>query len=189
MTFIKANAPLLLLILAVFVVLQFFVLMALSGRVNRLSRVLRNVMTGPGGEDLEAMLKTAMTVSRQTLERSDELEARLESLQTQMRDCVQNIGLIRYDAYGDVSGSQSFSLALLDDHRNGVIISGLLGRNDGRCYGKPVLQGQTEQTLSEEEESALHIALNGGLGALPDAFPEKRTSRRERREKGMLHRA
>jgi hypothetical protein len=103
-----------------------------------------------------------------------------------MRGCVQNIGLVRYDAYGDVSGSQSFSIALLDAHHNGVIISGLLGRNDGRCYGKGVLNGHTEQTLSDEEASALHIALNGGMGSGAEAtVPE----RRGRRDKGLLNRA
>jgi Protein of unknown function (DUF4446) len=82
---------------------------------------------------------------------------------------------------------------LLDDHHNGAVITGLLGRHDGRCYGKPVIGGQTEQALSEEEESALQMAMNGGVGSSmePPSGPRALAGSRraEKREKRMLHRA
>jgi hypothetical protein len=170
--------------LAVLALLQFLLIFSLNGRMSRMSKTLRSVMMGPGGEDLEAMLARCLNESKQALNQSSELETRLQTLTEEMRNCVQHIGLVRYDAYGDVSGAQSFSLALLDNHQNGAILTGLLGRNDGRCYGKPVVNGQTEQTLSEEELTALKMALDGSPKTLlAPAAPGRR------RDKGMASRA
>jgi hypothetical protein len=148
--------------LAVVVVLQLFFVMALSSRINRLSRMVRSLMTGPDGADLETMLKQCLDESHRAFVRGDELESSIQGLATEMRLCVQRVGLVRYDAYGDVSGEQSFSLALLDGLNNGAIVTGLFGRMDSRSYGKIVVNGRTEQALSEEEEQALQMALNGG---------------------------
>jgi hypothetical protein len=115
------------------------------------------------------------------------LDERLKELADSMRGCVQNVGIVRYDAYGDVSGSQSFSVCPTGWTSQWRHYFGLLGRNDGRCYGKSIIGGNTEQTLSDEEESALHIALNGGVGSTAtEQGPQRRMSRRE---KGQLNRA
>ncbi|MBV9469999.1 MAG: DUF4446 family protein, partial [Abitibacteriaceae bacterium] len=118
---------------------------------------------GPTGEDLEAMLRRCLEESKSALQRGDELETRFDTLSGDLRGCVQRVGLVRYDAYGDVSGKQSFSIALLDGRNNGALITGLFGRHDGRCYGKAVVGGQTEQGLTDEETSALQMALEGGV--------------------------
>ena len=155
--------------LAVFAVLQFLLLLGANARIAALNKLLRKLLTGPTGDDLEAMLRRCLQESKTSLERCDTVDAQMDIVLSKLRGSVQHIGLVRYDAFPDVSGSQSFSLALLDDRRNGAILTGLLGRNDGRCYGKAIIGGQTEHTLSEEENSALQMALSGGL---MDATPE-----------------
>jgi hypothetical protein len=175
--------PHLVIVLSLIVVVLFFMVMGASTRITKLNKLMRTFLTGPNGEDLEAMLARCLSESRGSLEKCDEIKEQLDRAVNTMRGCVQHIGLVRYDAFGDVSGSQSFSLVLLDDQRNGAIITGLLGRNDGRCYGKAVVNGQTEQTLSEEEESALHMALNGGLSAT------ERPAERTGRQRGIINRA
>jgi hypothetical protein len=186
MEFIKPYTVEILCGLAVVVVLQLFFVMALSSRLNRLSRMVRSLLTGPEGADLEEMLKQSMQASDRALTRGDELDQRLVALVTEMRSCVQRVGLVRFDAYGDVSGEQSFSLALLDGYNNGAIVTGLFGRMDSRCYGKVVVDSRTEQALSEEEEQALQMALNGGtanwasFSAAPSATTNKFRLRRER---------
>ncbi len=149
--------------------------------MKKTNRALRSALLGPNGADLEAMLARCLGESAQSLERCDGLQTQIESANETLKSCVQHIGLVRYDAYGDVSGAQSFSLALLDDYRNGTILTGLMGRNDGRCFAKSVVAAQTEQTLSDEENDALQMALNGGLRALAD-IPN---SNRKRDKKGL----
>lgn len=166
--------------LLVLVALQFLLFMGLSSRIKKTNRALRSALLGPSGEDLEAMLARCLGESEQALGRCQELETQLNSAGETMRDCVQHIGLVRYDAYGDVSGTQSFSVVLLDDHQNGTVITGLMGRNDGRCYAKPVIGGQTEQALSEEESDALKMAMGGGLKAFAEV-PQTNGRKRDRK--------
>lgn len=171
MDILKGHEPELIIALFVLIVLQFGLNMMLGARVKYIRKTLRTLLTGPTGEDLEGMLKRCLQESGHALERGDELEGRLLQLGKEMTACVQHVGLVRFDAYGDVSGKQSFSLALLDGHRNGVLVTGLFGRQDGRCYGKAVLDGQTEQALTDEESSALQMALGGGLAQAGAALP------------------
>jgi len=132
-----------------------------SSRLNRTSRLVRNLLTGPDGEDLEELLRHNLRSVEGVEARHDALEQQIANLGAQVRGCVQKVGLVRFDAFGDVSGGQSFSIALLDDLQNGVIVTGLFGRSDSRCFGKSVRAGTPEQALSEEEAQALDIALHG----------------------------
>jgi hypothetical protein len=166
-------------LLALVVVLLVMVL-STNARLARTQRLVRNLLSGPGGEDLETMLKRCLAESKESLARCDEQESRIDELSTTINGCVQRIGLVRYDAFNDVAGGQSFSLALLDNHRNGTIVTSLLGRTDGRCFGKPVYDGQTEQTLSDEEAEALKMALTGTFASSGAARPNEKTSRRDR---------
>lgn len=166
MPFLKAHSAEIILVLIALVALQSLFLLAMSARLSRTAKLVRSLLSGPNGDDLEAMLRGCLEESERSRGRSDQLDDRLNAFALQMRGCVQQIGLVRFDAFGDVSGDQSFSIALLDGNGNGAIITGLFGRHDSRCYGKPVIGGRTEQALSDEEEVALQRALGGGLSAL-----------------------
>jgi len=76
--------------------------------------------------------------------------------------------LVRYDAYGEMSGRQSTSIALLDATRSGVILSSIHHRDQARLYAKQVRNGQPELELSPEEDEAIRLAL-GGDGGRPAA--------------------
>jgi hypothetical protein len=73
--------------------------------------------------------------------------------------CLKKVGIVRYNAFDDVGGEQSFAVALLDSDANGVVISGLYGRQDSRVYAKAIYKGQGERPLSDEEQQALGKAL------------------------------
>ena len=69
--------------------------------------------------------------------------------------------LVRYDAYGELSGHQSTTIALLDAHRDGVVLSSIVHRDTARLYCKSVHDGQGELELSPEEIEAVRRALAG----------------------------
>jgi len=75
---------------------------------------------------------------------------------------VAHRALVRYDAYGEMSGHQSSSLALLDAHRSGVVLSSIVHRENARMYVKQVFEGRGELELSPEEQEAVELALAGG---------------------------
>jgi hypothetical protein len=79
---------------------------------------------------------------------------------------LRNVALVRYDAFTDLSGRMSFSLALLDDGGDGITISALAGRSDTRVYAKAVVGGSGEHELSPEELQAVNAALGKKPGLL-----------------------
>ena len=72
---------------------------------------------------------------------------------------VQNVGLLRYDAFEDVGGRLSFSCAMLDDRGSGVVLTSINGRQETRVYAKPITEGRSSYNLSAEEEEAIRQAL------------------------------
>ena len=74
--------------------------------------------------------------------------------------------MVRYDAYGEMSGRQSSSIALLDSHRSGVVLSSILHRENARVYVKQLVEGQAEHELSPEEQEAVAAALEGRVASL-----------------------
>ncbi len=84
----------------------------------------------------------------------------LENLRKGSKFFVQKVGIIRYNPFSSVGSDQSFSIALLDSNNNGVVISSLFSRDGNRVYGKPIKNGRSEYSLSEEEKKAIYIALD-----------------------------
>lgn len=78
---------------------------------------------------------------------------------------MRKIALVRYDAFADMSGGMSFSLALLDQRGDGVTISAIAGRTDTRVYAKAVAGGKGKHDLSPEEQQAVSAALHNRRGA------------------------
>jgi hypothetical protein len=76
--------------------------------------------------------------------------------------CIAYSALVRYDAYGEMSGAQSSSFAMLDEHRSGIVFSSILHRDQARVYVKEVHEGQSTIELSPEEQQAINAALAGG---------------------------
>ena len=80
-------------------------------------------------------------------------------------------GLVRYDAYNEMSGRQSTSIALLDARGSGVVVSSIHHRDQARFYAKQVVAGQGTLQLSPEEEEAIRVAL---AGEVPDRAEQRR---------------
>jgi hypothetical protein len=79
---------------------------------------------------------------------------------------LTNVALVRYDAFSEMSGRLSFSLALLDDHGDGVALSAIAGSADTRVYAKAIVDGKGEHELSPEEQQAVSAAAAKRRGLL-----------------------
>lgn len=155
-------------------------------RGGRLATHYQSLMQGAEGEDLAAALEAfAGRLSKaegrlQAVEgatadlgerwrRLAEAEAALAALQAEavdldrrLRGALQHVKLLRFTAFADVGGDQSFALALLDDLGAGVVVSGLHSRNGVRVYAKPLLDRRSTYALTTEEERAIAEAVSGG---------------------------
>ena len=89
------------------------------------------------------------------------IEKRMGEAEGRIDGCVTYRSLVRYDAYNEMSGQQSSSVALLDSRRSGVVMSSILHRENARVYVKQIVEGESELELSPEEREALDTALGG----------------------------
>jgi hypothetical protein len=87
------------------------------------------------------------------------LDSRLDGVEVALAGAVSHHALIRYDAYNELSGQQSMSIALLDDRHSGVVLTCIHHRDQARVYAKQVHEGHGELELSPEEAEAVRVAL------------------------------
>lgn len=118
------------------------------------------VLEGSRGESLEKLLLETLRENSVLQERLDRAEARLAEIEKHGEKSKRHLGLVRYDAFEDVGGSQSFAMALYDDNGDGAILNGLVGRADCRVYCKPLVGGRSDRNLSQEERRAIAEALS-----------------------------
>ncbi len=89
----------------------------------------------------------------------EKLTQGLENLKKESKVHIQKVGIVRYNPFSNVGGDQSFSIALLDNNNNGIVITSLYAQDSNRVYAKSVKQGQSEHSLSDEEKKAIARAL------------------------------
>lgn len=112
-----------------------------------------------GATNLKDALEKMLDGQNMSEKRIDELTAHLNKIEKEGLLHVQKMGLVRFNPFKDTGGDQSFVLALLDSHDNGVVISSLHGRSGTRWYAKTIVNGRgREHELSEEEERAISEA-------------------------------
>jgi Protein of unknown function (DUF4446) len=141
-------------------------------QVRRLRRDQRTVLGDAGERDLvdhAARLERGFVELRDWVEDTAAgIDARMSAAEGRIDGCVTHRALIRYDAYGELSGRQSSSIALLDDRRSGVVLSSIVHRDSARVYVKQVVAGDAELELSPEEQDAIETALRGDAAIRAD---------------------
>jgi len=91
----------------------------------------------------------------------ERLDNRLATAETRIDEAIAYHGLVRYDAYNEMSGRQSTTIALLDSSRSGIVLSSIHHRDQARLYAKQVRDGRGELELSPEEHEAIRVATTG----------------------------
>lgn len=135
----------------------------LAVKLRRLRADQRAVLGAAGQRDLvehAARLEGGFVELRDWVEETAAgIEARMGAAEARIDGCVAHRALVRYDAYGEMSGQQSSSLALLDAHRTGIVVSSIHHRDSARVYFKQIVAGEPELELSPEEREAVEQAL------------------------------
>jgi hypothetical protein len=135
----------------------------LAVRLRRLRAAQKTILGNAGQRDLvdhAARIETGFTDLREWVEDTLELIGRrMDRTEQRLDGCVAYRALVRYDAYNELSGHQSSSLALLDAHQSGVVVSSIVHRDQARLYVKQVSGGEGEIELSPEEREAVDTAL------------------------------
>lgn len=155
MSLIASHRDEVLVAACVFCVILSVALAILWLRLGRMNRRYSSLMRSLAGGDVETALRSHSETVEAFAGRQDAHERRLRELADAQRRCIQRIGFVRFDAFEEVGGEQSFALALVDAEQNGITISNLYGRSESRVYAKSIQGGKPSHTLTQEETRAL----------------------------------
>lgn len=128
-------------------------------QMRKLKKSYKVFMTGQNGKNLEETLIKRLNQVDSLLTANSENEKNIEELFDDMQHTYQKMGLIKYDAFNEMGGKLSFSLAMLDVKNNGFIINAMHTREGCYTYIKEVVDGNSIIVLSEEEKEALSRAM------------------------------
>lgn len=137
--------------------LLFLTMIALAYRVFTLERRLNRFFKN-GEKDLEQLLSNQVEQTERQEKQINQALDRIGRLEEISNLTFQKSGLVRFNPFKQTGSDQSFSIALLDSRDNGFVITSLYGREENRVYGKPVEQGESNYSLTEEEQRAIEKA-------------------------------
>lgn len=123
---------------------------------NKYNKFMKKIGNGKNiEEDLENYMYRVERVERQNAE----IISYCKNLDEEVSKCIQKIGIVRYSAFKDTGSDLSFAVAMLDENNDGVVLNGIYSREMSNIYAKPVKNGVSEYTLSEEEKEAIRRAI------------------------------
>ncbi|HEY5044782.1 MAG TPA: DUF4446 family protein [Solirubrobacteraceae bacterium] len=141
---------------------------ALALGMRSLRRAQRLVLGEQGERDVvahAAAMQDAFAGLHEYVEEvASRLDGRLAGVELALQGAIAHRALVRYDAYNELSGQQSMSIALLDEQRSGIVLSCIHHRDQARVYAKQVHGGEGELELSPEEAEAVRQAISAPAG-------------------------
>ncbi|EGT3615488.1 DUF4446 family protein [Clostridium perfringens] len=146
--------------LIILVLIQFILLIVAFRSLSKVEKKFRRIMRGANNKNLEELINSYLDKVEEVKKDSAETVETNKMLKVQLEKCTQKVSVIRYKAFEDVGSDLSFSVALLDGENNGVILTGIYGRDYSTTYAKPIDKGISRYDLSEEELHVLNAAMN-----------------------------
>lgn len=147
------------LILLIFIVVLFIIIILQMKKLSRLQKRISKFMTGKDAKSLEKDIVGLYEDNKFLKINVDKNKKDIRTLYKNMEHAFQKIGLIKYDAFQQMGGKLSFSLALLDENNNGFILNSVHSTEGCYTYTKEIKSGECAISLGEEEQQALDMAI------------------------------
>ena len=157
--FIKTDSFLIILLGAIIILLILYITTII--KMHRIKKEYKIFINKLGdGVNIEEIIEKHIDKINETINKNKELEKLCMKIDSDIKNCVQKIGIYRYNAYKDVGNDLSFALALLDENNDGIVLNGIYSREMSNIYAKPIKNGVSEYKITEEENEALKRAMN-----------------------------
>ena len=153
---LNENIAVIVAVLFLLIIMQAIMLMRAGKRVKCLQEKYDFFTKGSDNVDIGELLTETLGEVRSSRSEMEKLNRRCSGLRDQLKNCVQKVGVVRFNAFDDTGSDLSYSVALLDERKDGVVLSSIFGRDENRCYAKPIKEGKSDYTLSKEELDALN---------------------------------
>lgn len=155
-----SDPGILIVIMFVLIIILLILLIFLLVRYNQLNVSYQMFMKGRKAESLEeeigALFDDISTLKSSTEKNKKDIKKIIENL----HDCYQRVGIVKYDAFKEMGGKLSFSVALLNDNETGFIINSIHSSEGCYVYTKEIVNGECAISLGDEEKKALTLALS-----------------------------
>ncbi|HBM76445.1 MAG TPA: DUF4446 domain-containing protein [Clostridiaceae bacterium] len=159
-SFIKEYDIYIILGMALVLIICILMLFINTVSISKLSRRYRKFMRGSKNKNMEGLLVELSENVNKAVGKAEDIESLYKEIDDRLDRCIQKTSMIRYKAFDDIgSAALSFSIALLDAHDDGVILTGIYGREECATYAKPVDKGVPKYDLSDEEKRVLMDAM------------------------------
>lgn len=145
--------------LAAVVILLFIFMIINIVQMKKLKKNYKIFMSGKNAQDLETIIEERLNQVDALIDANAANESSIQNIMKKMQVTYQKMGLIKYDAFQEMGGKLSFSLAMLDAENNGFIINAMHTREGCYTYIKEIVDGNSIIILSEEEKEALDRAM------------------------------
>lgn len=129
-----------------------------GSKLRKIRRKYQLMMKDTGIEDLEGLLIDLKMQQEKIEVAQDDHKKQLQRLNTLLPKKKAKIGITRYNAFGERGNDLSFSIAFVNDDKDGVVLTGLYNRDGSYVYAKPLAKGESSHVLSPEERQAIDLA-------------------------------
>lgn|SRR3712207_1213729 len=160
MQLITNFQPIIVVLLIVLVIVLILLVIIQFKMINRVEKRYRKFMRGTDNKNIEELINFYLQNVDKALEETQGIKDLYNSLNEKLDTCIQKVAIKRYRAFEDVGSDLSYSIALLDGKNNGIVITGIYGRNESTTYSKPIDKGISRYELSDEEKYVLTEAIN-----------------------------
>ncbi len=157
---IGISTDVIVIILLILVIIQFIWIFQIISKYNKLNKRLSKFTSGKSAGNLEEVIIKRFSEIRQIVKNEKTQNRNIDIINDKFLTTFCKIGLVKYDAFKEMSGKLSFSLALLTENYDGIIISSMHSREGCYTYCKEISNGESYYVLSEEEQIALNVAMD-----------------------------
>lgn len=158
--YLGIDSDYILLGLAGFVVILLIILLVNVVQIHKLKKKYKMFMDGKNAKTLEESIMSRMDQMDYLISSNKKNENDIQTIYKNMKSTFQKVGLVKYDAFQEMGGKLSFSLALLNETNDGFIINAMHSREGCYTYIKEIIDGNSVITLADEEKEALDMAMH-----------------------------
>lgn len=157
--YLGIDSDYILLGLAGFVVILLIILLVNAVQIHKLKKKYKMFMDGKNAKTLEESIMSRMDQMDYLISSNKKNENDIQTIYKNLKSTFQKVGLLKYDAFQEMGGKLSFSLALLNETNDGFIINAMHSREGCYTYIKEIIDGNSVITLADEEKEALDMAM------------------------------
>lgn len=158
MGWLTENIEIIVIVLIVMVFVQWMIMLNLGSKLKKIRKSYTHMMEGAGVENLEGIIMSLKEEQKLQNAEIEQAANRIANVEARMPQLKSKIAIKRYNAFSNTGSDMSFSVAITDDNKDGVVLTSIHSRDGAYIYGKPVEKGASQYSLTPEEQEVINAA-------------------------------